>query len=394
MAQQNDVWLTLWIDGEPYEDTTGRVLELEVDERTDEASSFRLSLDMTSEQGDWDLLADGRFALLHQIAIELGIGPTGATAPSDKAFVFQGYITAVEPRFGEKRVPDTSLELFGLDASCLMHLEERTRAWPDTTDADIVKTIYQSYGFSVDVTPTTTPRTSERGPLVQRSTDAEFVRMLARRNGVEAYVERTSDPMAKGAASGQEVVGHFHLPRLDATTQPVLELMPRTTPSLLELRARWDSHRPAAVLGSHIDERTRRLNSTKMDTPRYKRLGTTSRADILAQRLPVVLPSQPSAASVGLQFVDVPWAQTEVEDLAWADFREADWLVEAEGRVEGLRYPTVLRARRPVSVTGAGSLLDGTWYVRRTCHRWARNDADKRYEVSVDLARNALNGVG
>jgi hypothetical protein len=148
------------------------------------------------------------------------------------------------------------------------------------------------------------------------------------------------------------------------------------------------------VTGAHIDEKTRRLGAARVDKPRYQKLGKVSRADILAQRLPVILPGQPSAQSVSLQLADVPWGQQELEDLAWADFREADWLVEAEGRVQGLRYPTVLRARRPVPISGAGALLDGTWYVRRAVHRWLRAEATKRYEVTVDLCRNGLNGVG
>ena len=394
MAEQRDAWLTLWIDGKPYEETTGRVLELEVDERTDGASSFRISLDMAPVADDWDLLADGRFALLHAIAIELGVGPTGADAPTETAMVMQGYITAVEPRFGENRVPDTTLTISGLDASCLMHFEERTKAWSAMTDAEIVKTIYASYGFSTDIAPTPTSRTAERGPLVQRTTDAEMIRLLARRNGFEAYVERTAAKVTAGAASGLEIVGHFHLPRVGGPAQPKLDLMPRATPSILELRARWESHRPTAFVGSHIDERTRRLGRTRIDKSRFPKLGVASRADILKARLAVVLPTMPAAESVGRQIADVPWDQAEVESLAWADYRDADWLVEAEGTVHGLRYPKILRARRPVEVAGAGKLLDGTWYTRGVNHRWSRHEQTKRYEVDVDLVRNALGAVG
>jgi hypothetical protein len=393
MADQNDVFINLYLDGEPYDDAVSRILELEVDERTDGATSLKVSLDMAPQDGDWDLLADGRFSLLRRVDVELGVGPTGAGAAAQKAIVFSGYLTAVEPHFGEQQVPDSSLHLFGLDASCLMHFEEHTRAWSATTDADIVKTLYQSYGFTVDVSPTPTTRSPERGPFVQRTTDAEMVYLLAKRNGFEAYVERTSDPVQKGGAAGREIVGHFHLPRVDAASQPKLMLTPRESPSLTDLKVRWDSHRPTAILGGHIDERTRRLRSSRIDQPRYKKLGTTSRADILKQRLPVILPSLPTTESTARQIVDVPYEQQELDNLAWSDFRESDWLAEAHGVVQGLRYPAILRARRPVDVAGAGRLLDGTWYVRRACHRWVRDAAQKRYEIDVSLLRNALNGV-
>lgn len=393
MAEQRNAWLKVWIDGQLFEEAIGRILELEVDERTDGASSFRLSLDMTPTEDDWDLLADGRFALLHAVLIELGVGSTDADEPAETARIFQGYITAIEPRFGEKRVPDTTLEISGLDASCLMHFEERTKTWSAMTDSAIVKAIYESYGFSTDVDATPTTRTPERGPLVQRSTDAELIRLLAKRNGFEAYVERGDGPVNPGATSGKEVVGHFHMPRVSAKAQPVLTLMPRETPSIIEMRARWESHRPAAVDAAHIDERTRRLGSVRLDKSRLPKLGAASRADILQKRLADVLPSM-QTVSVGRQSVDVPWSQAELESFAWADYRDADWLAEIEGTVHGLRYPTILRARRPVELAGAGKLLDGTWYTRAVNHRWSRQEKTKRYEVDVDLVRNALGAIG
>ena len=45
-----------------------------------------------------------------------------------------------------------------------------------------------------------TSRDPDRGTMLQRGTDADFIRMLARRNGFEAYVERTSGPVKEGAA--------------------------------------------------------------------------------------------------------------------------------------------------------------------------------------------------
>jgi len=394
MAKQNEAWLTVWIDGKPYEEAVDRILSLEIDERSEEASSFRLSLDMAPADGDWDLLADGRFALLHSFVFELGLGPVGAPEPATRATLFQGYAVAVEPRFGEARVPDSSLEVFGLDASCLMHFDERTRSWSGMSDSDIARSIYESYGFSADVAPTSPPRSKERGPLVQRGTDAEFVRWLARRNGYEAYVERSDAKVVAGAASGKEITGHFHAPRVDGPVQPDLTLMPQDTPTLLEMTARWESHRPTAVVGAHIDERTRRVRTTRIDKPRHGRMGSTSRADILTKRLAEVLPARPGVQAVGRQLADVPYDQRELENLAWADFREADWLAAARGVVDGLSYPAILRPRRPVGVTGAGRLLDGKWYVRGARHRWERDRLTKRYEVDVDMVRNALNGVG
>jgi phage protein D len=395
MAQQRSAFLDLWVDGVRMEDAMGRVLRLEVDERADDASSFHLSLDMApTDAGDWDALADGRFGLLHRVTIGFGVGEPDATAPAVREVVFDGYITAVEPVFGPSRVPDSSLELYGLDASCLMHLEERTRSFSGLTDAAIVRQIYGEYGFGLDVQETAPVRDETRGMVLQRGTDAELIRMLARRQGYEAYVERASAPVGTGSGATREMVGHFHLSRADAAPQPELALMPAATPSLISLRARWESHRPTEVRGAHVDERTRRIRSATVASSRLKKLGATTRADILKARMAAVLPKRPKTTGVGLQVAEVPHDTPEVENLAWSDFRDADWLAEASGVVQGQRYPRILRSRRPVGVKGAGKLMDGVWYVRNARHRWVWDEAQPRYEVDVDLARNALNGVG
>jgi len=398
MPSQQEAFITLWLDGKPYEDVTSRLLRLEVEEGTSEASSLRLSLDMAPGDGEWDLLQDGRFALLHHVAVEIGLGPDGASEPSERAVVFHGWVSAVAPRIGEARVPDSSLEIEALDAFALLHLEERTRTFEDQTDADIVRSIYESYGMSADVEAMGPMRASSRRSLVQRGTDAEFIRLLSRRAGCEAFVEFGAASSAPEPALGKDTVAHFHPPRTQATPQPALKLLPRETPSVVRFDARWDSQAPTVVVAAHIDEMTRRLRSVRVDKPRRPRLGSTSRADILAAQLPKVLPAHPEAgkpveASMRAS-EDVPFDPPETEQLATADFERADWLVHARAAIEGLRYPTVLRPRRPVDLEGAGKLLDGTWYVQRVRHVWERDVATKRYAVDADLVRDALNGVG
>src|SRR5262249_44391560 len=127
MEPQSLAYLDVWIDGVPMGDAVGKIRRLSVDERADDVSSFHMPLDMAPAGGDWTQLADGRFGLLHRVTIGFGLGPPDQSAPSVKDIVFDGYITAVEPVFGVDRTSDSSLELFGLDAGCLMHLEERQR---------------------------------------------------------------------------------------------------------------------------------------------------------------------------------------------------------------------------------------------------------------------------
>lgn len=396
MGDQQLPYLRLWLDGEPMTDAPGAVRSLEVEERADDASSFRISLNMAPGDGDWDALADRRFRLLRRVTIGFGLGSSDASGATARGTVIDGYVTAVEPRFAEQRIPDSTLELFGLDASCLMHLEERTRRFAGMSDAAIARAVFAEYGFQLptDAVEDTPPRTEDRGVIMQRGTDADLLRMLARRNGFEVYVEPSQDEIKRGGDAASQCVAHFHRPRPDAPPQPPLSLVPHATPTLEQLTARWESHRPAVLRGQHIDERTRRIRTVEIAEPKFPRMGSSGRAAVLADRLAAILPRRADARLLGLQHVDVPHDPEETDRLAWSDFVAADWFVEARGVVRAASYPQVLRARRPVTMAGAGKLLDGVWYVKSARHTWNWDSEDDHYRVEVELVRDALGGVG
>lgn len=419
--------LRLWLDGRPVPRPGDWVLQLEVQERSDEASSLRLVVDLSpisgdGGAGDWDVLEHAGFAedlqipdfrLLRRVTVEFSLV---SDVPDDEpiaAVVFDGYLTAIEPVFGEARVPESRLELTGLDASCLMHFETVTRVWSDLTDAQIAKEIYTRYGFAVtgpgaglSLEDAGLDRPLGRGVLVQRATDAEFIRMLARRNGFEAYVEPGQGPVREGQHPGDTLTGHFRSPNVEPPEQPPLQLFPFDAPSLITFRARYDSHQPTRVLGWHIDEQTRRLRHAQVDDPGYRRMGTHSRADVLAERLGAIRPvrvptSQYPTQSVDVQSADVPHCDAELDAMARAQLRLVDWFAVGSGTVMCERYPAIVRSRRPITVAGAGHLLDGPWYVRAVRHRWGVDPTDpeaepsmRRYEADVTLVRNALGGMG
>ncbi|MES2639547.1 MAG: contractile injection system protein, VgrG/Pvc8 family [Myxococcota bacterium] len=390
MNPQREAWIRVWLDGEPWVEAPQRLLSAVVEERADGATWFKLKLDLAPIDGDWDLLADPRFALLRRVTLAFSLGPVEQGEAGSETVVVDGYVTSVEARFGPQRVPDSHLELEGYDAACLMHLDDRVRAWTDRSDAAIVRTILAEYGFGADVDETAPSRAADRGTLLQRGTDAEFLRLLARRNGFELWMERAPGAVSAGAHPGAAFVGHFHKPRLGDPPQPPLRLMPREEPSLLEFCARWESHHPTTTQSWHLDERTRRVQTTRAKLSPYHKLGARSRADLLTARLAEVLPQRPNLTPLGLPFADVPHDQHELGTLAAAELQESDWLLSATGTVQTLRYPVVLRARRPVAVEGAGKALDGTWYVRSVRHTWTADAHTRRYDAEVELVRNAM----
>jgi hypothetical protein len=427
-------YLKVWLDGVAVELRAGSVLALDVGERADEASSARIVLDLTpvggtSTPGDWDALEYGplaaergvpAFRLLSRVTVALGFEASD-DQPAITATVFDGYVTAVEPVIGRNRVPDSYLVLSCLDASCLMHLETVTRTWDGQTDAQIAAEIFGKYGF--DSTPGDTiedggvSHDATLPGLMQRGTDAEFLRMLARRNGFEWYLEPAGE-VHPGTHPGHDVIGHFHSPRVGIEPQPELALFPRLAPTLQTFRARFDSHQPTRVRSWHIDERSRALQFVDLQSTDLLRMGSHSRADVLADRLGAIQPVKAGAATAGTSSApdqtgagslpatldiasgNVPSSMVDLGNLARASLRVADWFVTGTGTVQSDRYPAVVRPRRPVTVSGAGHLLDGRWYVQAVWHRWGvdpaapeREQRIRRYEADVTMVRNALSGA-
>lgn len=431
--------LRLWLDGVPVARSGEWVLQVEVEERCSEASTFRIACDLSpvaaGATGDWDLLERGTFAREHGLPdlgllrrVTVGFALTGGPAdtPDAEAIVLDGYVTAVEAVIGESRVPDSTLVLTGMDALYLMHLSTGTREWSGLTDSEIAGELFAKYGFASgpDSLEASSPvRERRRGSMVQRGTDAEFLRTLARRNGFEMYLEPAQGAVRPGAHPTTAVVGHFHSPRPDGRPQPVLDLFPRETPTLVNLRARWDGHGVTRWRGWHIDEVTRRLHAVDVTDPAYLRMGSHGRGRVLAERLAAIAPVRAGAAVPGtvgdgvaageagsapdgaaqvldVQSAEVPHTGIELASLARAAYRESDWFAVAHATVRCERYPVIIRSRRPVELSGAGHLLDGRWYARSVRHRWGVDPADPereqtttRYEADVTLVRNALGGL-
>jgi len=69
----------------------------------------------------------------------------------------------------------------GTDAMCLMHLSTATREWYGLRDSDIAAELFGKYGFASgpDSIEATAPvREQSRASMVQRGTDAQFLRNL------------------------------------------------------------------------------------------------------------------------------------------------------------------------------------------------------------------------
>ena len=115
----------------------------------------------------------------------------------------------------------------------------------DDREGTVLNTIFSSYGFLTAPGNTANDSPVHDSPghtLMQRGTDLEFLRRLARRSGRWCRVACTDTP-------GQRT-GTFAAPDLTAASAATIVLNDPATASVNALDFRWDVARPTQVLAS------------------------------------------------------------------------------------------------------------------------------------------------
>ena len=162
-------------------------IRVEVQERMGETTTYRLHYALDIEESDLPLLTDGRLDPGSELSILVPV------AGRDECLVkgpVHGQRIALEHGGA-----GSTLEVRGSDVTVTMDREARSAVWADLTDSDAVSRILDTYGCTPDVETTSAGHPEDQHALVQRATDLQFLRRLARRNGFLFWV--TSD--ARGA---------------------------------------------------------------------------------------------------------------------------------------------------------------------------------------------------
>src|SRR5271165_2721878 len=139
------------------------ITSLEVEEGMDISAAMQIKLPLSrSATGDLDYVSDARFAPLAPVAVVATAGGTGATgvtagamasplgpspAPSADQCIFDGYVLSQKAHL-ETGTTNSTVTIWGQDASWLMSQTEKTREWADVTDATVASTIFGEYGVT------------------------------------------------------------------------------------------------------------------------------------------------------------------------------------------------------------------------------------------------------
>jgi phage protein D len=355
----------LLIDGTSVDDALYTALtSLEVEENADLPGAIQLVLPVSrSTPCDLTYVSDGRFRPLANLAVV--VTPEGKSAEC----IFDGYVLAHKLHL-ERGTTASTLQIWGQDASWLMNLEEKVKEWVDVTDASVANAIFDDYGItpSPDNTDDDSPSHTEDGhSLMQRASDIQFLRNLARRNGKLCRVICADKPGDR--------TGYFVTPRLDGDPVLTLKLNDPTAWTVDALDIDWDATRPTTVRASQALFDDDDEDGVSADT-------SDSGLDLLDARGLSDFSGTPMSVLLTAPVDD----GGELALRAQALLREANWFVRCEGEADIARLRAVLRVGTVVQIEGIGSLHSGKYYVW-SVHHTITADAHKMKFV---LVRNAV----
>jgi phage protein D len=337
---------------------------LEVEENVDLPAAILIKLPVsTDDHGDLTYVSDDRFQPFATMAV------VAQQEDAPDQCIFDGFVLSSKLHL-TTGVVGCALEIWGQDASWLMNLEDKVKEWVDVTDASVANAIFGDYGITAadENTDDDSPSHPESGhSLMQRGTDIQFLRQLARRNGKLCRVSCQDKPSQR--------TGYFIKPRVEGDPVVTLTLNDAASATVSALDFEWDVARPSAVQASQAlftDPSEDGASGDSNDSglaPLDERALTDFTGKSISTRLTATVDD---AGELTLR--------------AQGLLRESGWFARCQGEVDAGRLKAVLRAGTVVQVDGAGTLHSGKYFVWSVRHTFTA-DAHKMRFV---LVRNAV----
>ena len=309
------------------------------------------------------MVNDSRLAPLSNVAI------VATASDGNPQCLFDGYVLAQTAHLDTGTVAST-LRVWGQDATWLMNTTEQVREWVDLTDGDVANSIFGDYGFTPDPTnldDDSPAHTSDGATLMQRATDAQFLRLLARRNGKLFRVFCTDTPGVR--------TGYFALPSLDGEPAVTLTLNDASAATVDSVDITWDVLRPSANLA----KQTLFTDSDADGTG-----GTTSDSGL------TLLEAQGLSDFAGTTVTSLLTATVnDGEELTLRSqsvLIESGWFVRCTGSTDVNRLGSILRAGTVAQLAAAGSLHSGKYFVWSVRHHITM----EKHTMDFVMLRNAV----
>lgn len=336
----------------------GDIVSLIVEENTATASTFHLQIALRlRDDGSWTYLEDDRLAVFNSALVKVGFTDGEGGSSNGLKTVFDGFITDVDVEIGSDP-ENASFNISGMDTSVMMSLEEKIATWPNMVDSDIVRQILASYGIAAQIDQTATVHQEDGTVIVQRSTDIQFVRYLAQKNGMEFFFE-TDD-------SGV-LTAFFTAPHLDSTPQRDLAIQFNDQSNLRSFSTHLSGLRPLNIKAMQMDVSSNSPNVAQASETQLTSLGDKDANALIGNQLDSQI--TPKDAQAQMLVLGPPTSDpTEMQTVVQAVRDEAGWFINAYGEINSDAYQSVLRPHRLVMVKGAGTTHSGKYYVTRVVH--------------------------
>jgi hypothetical protein len=356
----------LILDGAPAdEDLYTKMSSLEVEENIDLPGAIQINLPVIrTKEGELSFVSDKRFRPLAKLAV---VATAEGKSPE---CIFDGHVLSHKLHLQTGTVAST-LQVWGQDASWLMNLEEKVKEWVDITDADAANAIFGDYPgitpASENAADASPAHTEDGHSLMQRGSDIEFLRRLARANGKICRVACADRPGRR--------IGYFAKPKLDGDPVATLTLNDPEVWTVKALDIEWDAMRPTAVKARQALFNDKGEDGGGADT-------ADSGLALLDARGLATFTGRPLTVLLAAPVDDAGELTLRAQSL----LREAGWFVHCEGETEVSRLKAVLRAGTVVLLEGIGSLHSGKYFVWSVRHRITK----AAHTMKFVLVRNAV----
>jgi hypothetical protein len=327
---------------EAFYDVVGK---LEIEENADLPDAISLQLPVSAQSGELSWVGDDRIAPYANIAVV--VTPDDGSGPQ---CIFDGYVLTQKVHM-PTGPSGATVDVWGQDASVLMGLTETVKEWNGLSDVDVAASIFSDYGVSPadGNAAEDSPTHDEDGhTLMQRASDIDFLRRLARRTGRWCRVYCTDRP-------GQRT-GYFAAPDVDADPAVTIKFNDPAHPGVATMDFGWDVTRPTQVQarqGSLTDSDEDGVSGDASDsglTP----LDAQSLPDFAGRDRAVIL----TATADG----------DELRERALGLLREHGWFARCEGTADLAALKHLLRVGDVVTIEGCGALLSGNYLVWSVRH--------------------------
>ncbi|MEO8597307.1 MAG: hypothetical protein ABI759_28570 [Candidatus Solibacter sp.] len=354
----------LLFDGEPAtDDLYTQLASLEVEESLDMPGAFELELPVSrTTGGDLSFINDSQF----QPYVNVAVVAFAESQPAE--CIFDGFVLSSKLHV-ESGAFNSKMHIWGQDASWLMNLEEKVKEWTDVTDGDVANSIFGDYGFSAaseNTSGDSASHTEDVNTLMQRATDIQFLRLLARRGGKFVRVACGSEPGVR--------TGYFVRPTVDGDPVITLQVTDLNECNVDGVDFEWDVTRPSEVAANQALIASDDEDGASGDA-------SDSGLAPMADRDLAAFAGRSNKALLTA-------AASDAGDLsmrAQAMLGDAGWFARCEGQTDLARLKKVMRAGTVVAVAGAGSIHSGNylvWSVRHTIDQ-------ENHTMKFSLVRNA-----